>query len=74
MMQSIAYAIFAVKTWITSMSNPVVGFVVVQGEIAHVVCNGGNRNDPWILCIAWEKYSASASRLVIIVNPKIARI
>ena len=53
-------------------SNLVVGPIVAQGVIIHEVCNNGNRNDYWRFCIAWEKYSTSASRLVIIVNPKIA--
>ena len=74
MMQSIICLICVIKTWITGMSDPVVGFIVAQGEIAHEVFNRGNGNDHWILCIAWEKYAISASRLVIIVSVKNARI
>ena len=74
MMQSIICLICVIKTWITGMSNPVVGFIVAQGEIAHEVFNRGNGNDHWILRIAREKYAVSASRLVIIVSVKNARI
>ena len=74
MMQSIICLICVIKTWITGMSNPVVGFIVAQGEIAYEVFNRGNGNDHWIFRIAREKYAASASRLVIIVSVKIARI
>ena len=74
MMQSITCVICTIKTWITSMSNLVVGPIVAQGVIIHEVCNNRNRNNYWRFHIAWGKYSTLASRLVIIVNPKIARI
>ena len=72
MIQSITCVIFAIETWMTGMSNPVVSFVVGEGVITHEVCNKGNGNDHWRFCISWEKYSMLASRLVIIVNMKIA--
>ena len=52
MMQSITCVICTIKTWITSMSNLVVGSIVAQGVIIHEVCNNRNRNDYWRFHIA----------------------
>ena len=61
MMQSITCVICAIETWMTSMSNPVVGSIVGEGVIACKVCNKGNRNNHWGFHVAWGKYSTSAS-------------